>query len=162
MMASEVLRVANDMNGTRHADRRGRRLAMAAIVLEVLLALGAIGGGIALILGPRGEIIPLPVSALSGSPFDSYLIPGVILLTVLGLGPLVAAIAAWRANPLAPLMAVAVGGGLLVWLAVQIVIIGFSTSPPLQPIYLVLGLVIVAVGVTWELEGRQRPNLRGR
>ena len=40
---------------------------MAAIVLEVILAIGAIGGGIALILGPRGEIIPLPVSALAGS-----------------------------------------------------------------------------------------------
>ena len=128
---------------------------MAAIVLEVILAIGAIGGGIALILGPRGEIIPLPVSALADSPFDTYLVPGVILLTVLGLGPLLAAIAAWRANPVAPLLAVAVGGALLVWLVVQIAIIGFSSNPPLQPIYLGFGLLILAVGAAWVHQTRR-------
>lgn len=33
------------------------RLAKAAIVLEVVLGLGAVGGGLALIVGPRGEVI---------------------------------------------------------------------------------------------------------
>jgi hypothetical protein len=28
---------------------------------------------------PRGELLPLPASALVGSPFDSYLVPGLIL-----------------------------------------------------------------------------------
>jgi hypothetical protein len=55
------------------------------------LSLGALGGGFVLILAPRGEIMPLPLSALAGSPFDTYLGPGLFLFSVLGLGPLVAA-----------------------------------------------------------------------
>jgi hypothetical protein len=52
------------------------RLRAAAIALELLLGVGAVGGGIALMAGPNGEILPLPVSALGGSPFANYFAPG--------------------------------------------------------------------------------------
>lgn len=125
------------------------RLAVAAIVLEIVLSLGAIGGGIALMAGPHGEILPLPVSALAGSPFADYFVPGAILFTILGLGPLGAAFLAGRRHPLAPFLAFAVGAALLIWLVVQIAIIGYSNEPPLQPIYLALGVVITVVGGAW-------------
>jgi hypothetical protein len=70
------------------------RWATTAIGLEILLGVGAIGVGIALMAGPHGEILPLPVSALAGSPFADYFVPGAILLTILGVGPLGAAILA--------------------------------------------------------------------
>jgi hypothetical protein len=132
------------------------RFARTAVALEVFLGIGALGGGIALMLGPRGEIIPLPVSALAGSPFDTYFVPGLILFFVLGLGPLVAAGLAWRRHDLAPLAACAVGLALLVWLAVQISIVGFSMDPPLQPFYLLLGTAITAVGIAWVRSRAQR------
>jgi len=72
------------------------------MVLEVLLGVGAVGGGVALMLGPRGEIMPLPLSALKGSPFDTYFVPGLILFGVLGLGSLAAALLVWLRHPLAP------------------------------------------------------------
>jgi hypothetical protein len=125
------------------------RLAVTASILEVLLAIGAIGGGIALMAGPNGEILPLPLSALAGSPFGDYFMPGAILFTVLGLGPLGAAVLAWYRHPTAPFLAFAVGCALLIWLAVQFAVVGFSNDPPLQPIYLVLGIVITLVGVGW-------------
>ncbi len=125
------------------------RWAVAAIALEVLLGVGAIGGGVALMAGPHGEVLPLPVSALAGSPFVDYFLPGAVLFTVLGVGPLSAAILAWRRNPVAPILAAATGGALLVWLVVQIAIIGYSNDPPLQAGYLALGVVLTAVGVTW-------------
>jgi uncharacterized protein YbjT (DUF2867 family) len=130
------------------------RFAKAAIALEVFLSLGAIGGGLALMLGPRGEIIPLPVAALKGSPFDSFFVPGLILSSVLGLGPLAAALLAWLRHPLAPLAALTVGGALLIWLAVEIAIIGYSNDPPLQPFYLLLGAIITVVGLGWLAEVR--------
>jgi len=126
-----------------------RRFATTALSLEVLLSVGALAGGAALVLGPRGEILPLPVSALAGSPFDSYLLPGVVLFAVLGVGPLVAAYLARRRHPLAPTAALAVGLALLVWLAVEIAVIGFSMTPPLQPVYLLLGAAITLVGLAW-------------
>ena len=54
-------------------------------------------------LGSRGEIIPLPLSALRDSPFETYFGPGLILFCALGLGPLAAALLAWRRHPLAPI-----------------------------------------------------------
>lgn len=62
------------------------RIAKTALALEVLLGIGALGGGLVLMIAPRGEIMPLPLSALAGSPFDTYFVPGVILYGVLGLG----------------------------------------------------------------------------
>jgi hypothetical protein len=123
--------------------------AKAAIVLEVLLGVGAVGGGVALMLGPRGEIMPLPLSALKGSPFDTYFVPGLILFGVLGLGSLAAALLAWLQRPLAPVAAFMVGVALLIWIGVEIAVIGYSNDPPLQPIYLLLGAVITVVGLDW-------------
>jgi hypothetical protein len=119
------------------------------MVLEVLLSIGALGGGLVLILAPRGEIMPLPLSALAGSPFDTYLGPGLILFSVLGLGPLVAARLAWLRNPFAPVAAFIVGVALLIWVAVEIAIIGYSNEPPLQAIYLTLGAAITVGAIGW-------------
>lgn len=127
------------------------RLGATAVALELLLALGAIGGGAALMLGPRGEILPLPVAALDGSPFSTYFVPGLILLTVLGIGPVVVAILAVRRDRFAPILTMLVGLALLAWLAVQIAIIGFAMNPPLQPIYLALGATITVIGLAWWL-----------
>ena len=90
------------------------RLAKASIALEILLGMGALGGGLVLIAAPRGEIMPLPLSALAGSPFETYLGPGLILFTVLGIGPLVAARLAQERHALAPFAAFVVGVALLI------------------------------------------------
>jgi hypothetical protein len=133
------------VRGSQHLSR----VAIAALVLEVLLSIGALGGGLVLMLAPRGEIMPLPLSALAGSPFDTYFIPGVILFGVLGLGPLVAARLAWLRHPLASTAAFVVGAGLLIWVAVEVAIIGYSNEPPLQAVYAVLGVAIVFIAARW-------------
>ena len=102
-------------------------------------------------LGSRGEIIPLPLAALQGSPFETYFAPGLILFCALGLGPLAAALLAWRRHPLAPIAALGVGVALLIWMAVEIAIVGYSNSPPLQPFYVLLGAVITGVGLGWRV-----------
>lgn len=51
------------------------------------LAISAIGGGIMLIISPNGELIGLPLSEFKNMPFESFLIPGVILFFVLGIIP---------------------------------------------------------------------------
>jgi hypothetical protein len=128
------------------------RVAKGALALEVVLATGALGGGLILMLAPRGEILPLPLSALAGSPFDTYFVPGVILFGVLGFGPLVAARLAWTRNPVAPIAAFVVGAGLLIWVGVEVAIIGYSNEPPLQAIYAILGVAILLVAVRWLID----------
>ncbi len=135
-----------------HPTRPLGRLAKAAIALDLFLAIGAFGGGLALMLGPRGEIIPLKVATLSGSPFDTFFVPGLVLFVVLGFGPLAAAALAWLRQPLAPVATIVVGAGLLPWLAVEIVIVGYASDPPLQPFYLLVGAVITVIGLGWLVE----------
>ena len=100
-------------------------------------------------LGSRGQILPLPVSALQGSPFENYFAPGLILFCALGVGPLAAALLAWLRHPLAPIATLGVGVALLIWMAVEIAIIGYTNNPPLQPFYVLLGAVITGVGSGW-------------
>jgi hypothetical protein len=127
------------------------RVAKVALVLEVLMSIGALGGGLILMIAPRGEIMPLPLAALAGSPFETYFVPGLILFSVIGLGPLVAGGLIWTRHPLAPVAALIVGAGLIVWVAVEVAIIGYSNEPPLQAIYGILGVAILLVGLRWSV-----------
>jgi hypothetical protein len=52
------------------------------------LGISAIGGGGALIISPSGKLLGgLPLSILEQSPFDDFLVPGIILFLVLGILP---------------------------------------------------------------------------
>ena len=49
------------------------------------LGISTIGGGSVLIISPSGELLgELPLSILERSPFNDFLIPGIILFLVLG------------------------------------------------------------------------------
>jgi hypothetical protein len=136
------------------------RVAKLALALELILSIGAVAGGLMLMLAPRGEIIPLPLSALGGSPFDTYFVPGLILFGVLGLGPLVAARLVWLRHPLAPAAEFVVGAALVTWVGAEVAIIGYSNEPPLQAIYLVLGVAILLGAIRW-LSDVGLPRLHG-
>ena len=57
------------------------------LIMLAFLGLGAIGGGAVLIISPSGALFGMPLSMLENSPFNSFLVPGIILFTVLGLAP---------------------------------------------------------------------------
>ncbi len=58
--------------------------------LHLLVGIGAIGGGLAAVLNPQAPL-GMPLELLQSSPFDNYLIPGLILLVIIGLGNLFSA-----------------------------------------------------------------------
>ena len=58
------------------------------LTLLGFLALGAIIGGGILTISPTGKLLRMPLYLLEKSPFNNYLIPGIILFSVLGLAPL--------------------------------------------------------------------------
>ena len=63
------------------------------IVLLAFLGLGAIVGGGVFIISPGGKLMGMPLSILNDSPFDNFLIPGIILFSVLGIAPILLIIA---------------------------------------------------------------------
>ena len=64
-----------------------KRIRNIFLIVLGFLALGAIGGGIVLIISPDGELLGLPLSEFKNIPFTSYLIPGIILFSILGIIP---------------------------------------------------------------------------
>src|ERR1700681_2027521 len=119
-----------------------------AMVLEIFLGIGALFGGIQFILAPDGHLLGVPLSMLAGTPFHSFLVPGLLLFTFVGLGPIVAAAVTARRRAFGPLAAFAVGLTLMGWITVEMVIIAGLTSL-FWAFYLVLGTAIAAVGVAW-------------
>ncbi|MEO5977024.1 MAG: hypothetical protein ABIS36_04385 [Chryseolinea sp.] len=51
------------------------------------LALGAIGGGLVLMISPNGKLMGMPLSLLDNSPFNNFLTPAIILFLVIGILP---------------------------------------------------------------------------
>ena len=113
------------------------------VVAIALQGLSGLLGGISLISDPSGELIELPVSWLEGSMFQDYLIPGIILLTVLGIFPILTLIGLINDTRRALIYARLVGYALIIWIAVEIFFIGYKPEPPLQMIYGILGVIIL-------------------
>ena len=57
------------------------------LFLLLFLFLGALYGGMALILDTSGGLLQMPLTILENSPFNNFLIPGLLLFTVLGILP---------------------------------------------------------------------------
>lgn len=119
-------------------------LLMAVLVFQ---GLSGLAGGFGLMSNPTGEALGMSQEWLADTPFASYVIPGVILFTVLGLGPLAAAFGVFRKTAWARGAAAATGAGLVIWIAVQIAMIGYIGWPPLQAIYALVGLAILALAL---------------
>ena len=113
------------------------------LVLILFQGLSGIVGGIGLVLDPTGKSLQLPIEWLEGSPFNDYLIPGLILLIVLGIYPLVVLYGLWLKLRWALFAAFTVGVALIIWIGVEILIIGYHPQPPLQLIYGLVGLFIL-------------------
>ena len=63
------------------------------IVQLVFLGIGAVAGGFTLIISPSGKLLGIPISILSKTPFTNFLIPGIILFSIIGVVPLLIAFA---------------------------------------------------------------------
>ena len=111
----------------------------------VFQAISGLAGGIGLISDPSGETFGIPSSWLQGSPFNDYLIPGIILFTILGIFPLILTISLVRRRHWAKNLTQILGIVLIIWIIVEILVIGYHQQPPLQLIYGLLGLFILVL-----------------
>lgn len=84
----------------------------------------------------------MPLAYLEGTPFTSYLVPGLILGLIVGGTQALAAVTTHRRAPIAPLAAAVAGFGMTIWIFVELAITGYSW---LQAIYLALGIGEVAL-----------------
>ena len=89
----------------------------------------------------------MPLAYLEGSPFADYLIPGLILGGLFGVGSLLVAAMGLLRLRLAPFLALVIGCGQMIWIAVQLTIIKELSF--LHPTMFGVGLVIAVASVFW-------------
>jgi hypothetical protein len=150
MTAREVITVFSEKSGStiEPIPRPHRGLAAwIAIAALVLLGLGALAGGVALVAKPDGSVMHLPLAYLEDSPFADYLLPGLILGGIFGVGSLVVAAMGIACLRVAPFLASIVGCGQMIWIAVQLTIIDEFSM--LHPTMFGVGLVIAVASVFW-------------
>ena len=116
-----------------------------SIILLSFLAFTALSGGWLLIADPSGGIMDMPVSEMRFSPFKDYLIPGIILFSVLGCGSLVllsfVVFNKTNSNLLLILAGIVVNG----WIIVQMIMLAQINW--LQFVFVVVGLALIVSGV---------------
>lgn len=131
-----------------HAIRPSRHVQGLPIglgILQIFICLGGLGGGGGLVADPTGSSLGMSTDALANSPFRDYLVPGLFLLVINGIGHMVAGVLTLRRTPLFPRLAFGLGLVLMVWITCQVYWIGLTSW--LQPLYFAFGVVEMASGL---------------
>lgn len=156
----------------RHPVRAAESTLMSILLLEGILGLA---GGVMLVADPSGRLLQMPSAWLHGTPFSSFLVPGLLLASALGLLPLFASFALWRVRTVpgsvlgsvpgsvtdsvpgprrleralgrdtAWLASFVAGVAIMIWIVVQIAMV--RMFHPMQAFIFTLGAAIVALSL---------------
>ena len=123
--------------------------------LQAFIGLGALVGGFMLVKDPSGSALGVPLSFLEGSPFPDFLIPGIFLLAVNGVGSLIGAGLSFTRRRYAQEIAIVLGAILVAWIVIQVAIIrSFSW---MHILYFILGVVEFGIGLYIRRQRLQAP-----
>jgi hypothetical protein len=114
-------------------------------ILQLFIGLGAAVSGILMFVQPDGSLLGLPLNMLHGSPFVDFLVPGILLFSVNGLGNMLSAVLSFKQHAMAGFAGIFFGIGLVIWLYVQVSMI--SGGHWLQNFYFVLGIIELCCGI---------------
>ena len=124
---------------------------VALFVVDLFVALTAIGGGIALFAGLESND-RIPSAWLDGTPFDSYVIPGLILAVVVGGSAAIATFATYDSRSAGGVVSLLAGVLLMGYIVVEVVTLNQpSRWTGTEVVFFVTGLVMCLLGlVVWQ------------
>jgi len=114
-------------------------------LIQFFVAIGAVPAGYSMIVEPSGSDLGMTTAILEGSPFSSFLIPGIFLFTVNGIFNIIAAVLSFRKYRYAGLAGLFLGFALLIWISVQVYSVGLNHF--LQPSYFIIGLFEIFISI---------------
>jgi hypothetical protein len=132
-----------------------KTLLVTTMILQMFNGLSALFGGFGLMGDPSGKALQMETAWLKGTPFPDFLIPGIFLFVVNGLGNVTGFFLSLKKYRYAGHIAAAFGAIMVVWILSQVAWIGYRSF--LQPLYFFTGLVQLAAG--WYL---MREMIRSR
>jgi hypothetical protein len=117
-----------------------------ALLLLIVNGTGALYGGLHMIADPSGAGLQMPLSFLEHSPFQSYLIPGIILLIVNGILSFVAIAATILKARNYAWFIIMQGVILTGWITVQVILLRLFYAP-MHATFLAVGVLLIACGL---------------
>jgi hypothetical protein len=109
-----------------------------------LVGLSSLYAGIGLIVHPDGSGLLVTVDALNHSPFNDFLLPGIILLVMIGIFSLTGAYLAFMNNQYSGIATMLLGIITLIWIFGQTFWSGWGLSH--QPVFIIIGLAELSLG----------------
>jgi len=113
-------------------------------VLHLFVGIGAVAGGGAAILNPAAPM-GLAVESIPGFPFDSFLIPGIILFGLMGIGNLLAAVPIFYKRRWLGYSSGVLGCALMGWIVIQCFMLGSVVA--LHVIFFALGAAVSSLAL---------------
>lgn len=117
------------------------------LVAALITGVTALPVGIMFIVDPTGASIGLPAGWIEATPFGSYLVPGLYLFAMNGVGMLALAGLVVLRHWTAPWLMAVLAVGLIIWILVQLAVM--PETMILQPIYLATGVLMGLVALFW-------------
>lgn len=114
------------------------------IIVEFFNGLSGLAGGFGLISDPTAASLGMELSWLEGTPFRNFLIPGIILFLINGIGNTAAAILSIRKTRYFEITGIVLGVVMMIWIISQVAFIGYKNF--LQPLYFSTGLIQTLLG----------------
>ncbi len=129
-----------------------KRVRIAIGVLAAFIALSAIGGGIAMLIGADR----FPLEWLRNTPFSDYTIPALVLAIVVGGSSLIAAVTIFTGRAVGVLASVAAGLIMAVYIVVEVLSLPAPARSWVEGVYFGLGLLIFGLATyLWMVENRR-------
>jgi hypothetical protein len=122
-----------------------RSFRIIAVILLLFNAISALFGGWILMSDPSGETLDMPIRYLEHSPFETFLVPGIILFITNGIFSLLFAVTALLKFMNYSWLVILQGFILIGWLIIQIIMIR-EFYGPLQVLNFSVGFLLIASG----------------
>lgn len=122
-------------------------LRILAIILLINLSFGSIYGGWMLISDPSGGKFGWTIDLLAGIPFNTFLIPGIFFLAVLGNLFLVIALLTIVKVKNYEWFIITQGGILIAWLTIEIIMNSDLFEPIMHYPSYATGILLVVIGI---------------
>jgi hypothetical protein len=112
--------------------------------LDAVVGLTALGGGVSLMTG----IDAFPASWLEGTPFSSYVVPGLILATAVGGSAIAASIAVAASRRFGAVASIVAGVVLMGWIIGEVLLLKQPSAPTwIEGLYFTAGIAIAGLAL---------------
>ena len=122
--------------------------------MHFFVGIGALFGGGAAILDPLNPL-GVPLAILENSPFENFLIPGLILFLIIGIGSLVSGLMAVSKSDYQGYYSSVSSWALMIWIVVQCLMIRAVAFP--HVLFFLIGLAGAVPALTILYDKRQFP-----